>query len=930
MSSHDFLVSKCGSLSVTVEQLLSTLTALRTAVSIETPQKKRATRFTTRVAERSDNSATDLLWRILSELDCLVDRSQALQSQVEDINGIILRRNDSNPAELEDGNNTIHTVSQSTESRTITGSDQQADSAVVVSDSVMARSVPLHSLEAEGDDITDYCVTQVPTTPNPDKWNSMISLNARPESGTSTRSSRARYISPASSTATHLTWPESPACAFGQDASIPDVGYTEDDEQAPSFSAENIDATASKYKKAIADHEQPQSLAADNKARSLDPHQPVLVDDDDTNALRNEEHDLAVQIHSHEDEDENDAHGLNTRPEAPSPTGTATTRFMSPSISCSSAPQATAILSSTDMERLVPKLAEIEREGVGQHISVPVLDVNLADIQDRVDVDDENWQYTSIRYDAGPEGQGYASVYISHSKPSINWPAFTTELGRPTTEEARDIFENTIQNPPEGEIPYCVGHANILSDKPLNPGSIITENPAFKDLHAQCHHIGGHLSANRIRCEEMTSVEQTSTGLAYRGLRSYNEVYFGTGYKLWLAIAKHHIAKFDAFIKANWSCNKCNQAVSHQNLLLAPSRLKKEGIDYIIAVVGRGEAFWTLPGQQHATINFGYSAARSIKYSHPEDKLDFKSVIQCSDCGMFEVGKKYGAATALALALGPRRTPLVSTSSNRKRKAHQELPKTPCKMRARTNTATRRELSKIEGQLTAIPYHSPRIDRQNPSSTELDVYKRAAAVRSKLAIQQFSSLVQEWRQKQSTVTVDPTRHSLDQAVVMVKHCTGKARLQMLRLRLAQRRLAQETDKLKGPIQINHQPAFLDDLASRHGMTKTELQGHLRDGRRWDRICGPYDGLLPFILLDTYNDFGISKREWTMLGHREHIEEADAFHSLLDDEYIKNLSAAGKVFEDMISGAPVVFLWEESGFDLAADNVNVLLKQYAVK
>ncbi|KAF4957166.1 hypothetical protein FSARC_11375 [Fusarium sarcochroum] len=931
MSSHDFLVSKCGSLVVTVEQLLLTLTALRTTVSIGTPQKNRPTRFT-RAAEQSDNSATDLLWRILPELDCLVDRSWALQSQVEDINGIISRCNDSNLAEWEDGNNTTHIVNQSVESSTIMGSDQQADSAMMISDSVTALSVPLHSVDAEGDDIADYHVTQVPTTPSPAKRNSMRSPNTRPESGTSTRSSGAWYISPASSNATHSTWPESPTCAFGQDASILDAGYTEFEEQVSPSSAENLDVTPSRYEKAIADHQQPQSLTADNQSKSLDSYQPVLVDNgDDANTSRSEEHGVAVQIHSNEGEGEKDAPGLDTRPESPSSTGTTTTRFMSPSISYSSVLQVTAILSSTDMERLVPKLAEIEREVAGQHISVPVPDVNLADIQDRVDMDDENWQYTSIRYDAGPKGQGYASICISDSKPSIDWSAFTTEVRRPTAEEARDIFENTIQNPPDGEIPYCVGHANILSDKPLDPGSIIMGNPAFKDLRTQYHHIGGHLSANRIRCEEMTSVEQTSTGLTYRGLRSYNEVYFGTGYKLWLAIAKHHIAKFDTFVKANWSCNKCNQAVSHQNLLLAPSRLKKEGIDYIIAVVGRGEAFWTLPGQQHTTINFGYSAARSINYSHPADKLDFKSVIQCFDCGMFEVGKEYGAITALALALGSRRRPLLSTSPNRKRKAHQELSKTPWKMRERKNTITGRELAKIEGQLTATTYRSPRIDRQNPSPAELDVYKRAAAVRSRLAIQQFFGLVREWRQKgSSTVTVDPTGHSLDQAVAVVKHCTGKARLQMLRLRLAQRRFAQETDKLKGPIQMNHQPAFLHDLASRHGMTKTELQGHLYDGRQWDRVCGPYDGLLPFILLDIYNDFGITKREWIMLGRREHIGETDAFHSLLNDEYIRNLSAAGKVFEEMISGAPMVFLWEEGGLDPAADNADVLLKQYLVK
>ncbi|PNP77907.1 hypothetical protein FNYG_08633 [Fusarium nygamai] len=979
MSSHDFLISKCDSLLMTAEQLFSTLTALCSTVRTEASQKNRPTQFATRVAEPSDDSATNLLWRILSELNGLADRSQALQSQVEDISGIISRCNNSNTANWEDGKNATHTVSQSTQPPTASGSDQQADIPMLVSESIAARPAPFQSPEAEGDNINRSHATQAPTTPSPARQNPRASPNARPDSSTSTSSYTARHTSPAGSDATHLTWPESTTWVQGQDMARMGAESPQDDEQAQLSSAGNLNAPTSRCKWAITNHQRPRNHAADDTATSPDPHQPPMavngastsgngepniavaydgnpsqvVEDTfmtDSNIVANP----LVQIHSPEGEYDNDVHDqqiqflttpspsreegdladeavrLGTRRESTPPTSTTTTRSMPSSISGSSVSQATTTLSSADMEKLVPKLAELEREGVGQHISVPRLNVDLADIQECVNGDNENWQYTSMRYGAGPEGQGYARVYTSGSKTSIDWPAFTAEVKRPTAEEARAIFENIVQNPPEGEFPYYVGHANILSDKPLNPGPIITEKPAFKDLHTQFHHISGHLSANRIRCEDMTSVEQTSTGPTYRGLRSYNEVYFGTGYKLWLAIAKHHIAKFDAFVKANWKCNKCNQAVAHQNLLLAPSRLEKEGIDYIIAVVGHGEAFWTLPGQQHATVNFGYCAARSIYHSHPEDKLNPQNALQCSDCGMFKAGIECGATTVLALALGSSQTPLVSTPPNRKRKAHQKLSKTFCKMIVRTNAVARRELDKIEGEIAVIPYRSPQIDRQNPSLAELDVYKRVAAVRSKLAVQQFTDLVREWRQKQSTVTVDPTKHSLDQAMVLVKHYTGKARLQILCLRLAQRRLAQESDKVKGPIQLNHQPTFLDNLASRHGITKAELKGHLRDGRQWDRVCGVYDGLLPFILLDTYNDFGISKREWLMLGHKEHVEEADTFHNLLNDDYIKNISAAGKVFEEMISGVPVVFLWEESGIDPTADNVDVLLKQCLAK
>ncbi|KAJ4264487.1 hypothetical protein NW762_005687 [Fusarium torreyae] len=122
--------------------------------------------------------------------------------------------------------------------------------------------------------------------------------------------------------------------------------------------------------------------------------------------------------------------------------------------------------------------------------------------------------------------------------------------------------------------------------------------------------------------------------MVYRGLRSFNEVYFGTGFKLWLKIAVHHIEKFDEFVKANRRGKNCNQAVGHQNLLVPPSMLDAEGIDYQVSSVGRCEAELTEPGQQHQIINYGYCAARSINYLNPDDVFNPKLATHCDHCGL--------------------------------------------------------------------------------------------------------------------------------------------------------------------------------------------------------------------------------------------------------------------------------------------------------
>jgi hypothetical protein len=551
-------------------------------------------------------------------------------------------------------------------------------------------------------------------------------------------------------------------------------------------------------------------------------------------------------------------------------------------------------LSSTDMEMLVPRLAELERQGAGQHISVPLIDITLGDIQNAVNRNDDNWQYTSIRYEAGRKDEGYTMIYVSENKPAIDWAGFTAGLKRPTNEEARDILEQIPRNPPQGDIAYYVGHMDIASDKSLDPGPSITDNPDLKDLHTPHHHIGGPFSATRTHWEDLTQVEETSTGPVYHGLRSFNEVYYGPGFKIWLLIKKYHIAKFDAFIKANWQCNECDNAASHHCLLFAPSRLDREDIHYDIAVVGRGEALWTLPGQQHAIVNVGYCAARSINFLHPGDRVDFKKVTACSEDGMFAIGKKYGNITA---------APLVMTRRNHKRKAQQEHHKAYSKRITRTNTACKRELIEIENKLAAIRYRPIQIDRGNPSNAELNVYKKVAAVRSTVAIEQFIKLLEEWKEERSAIYIDETQDPLNKAVARVKIIAGKAMLSKFRLRLAQTELARESDKAKGPSQINHKEGFLEQLAADHQMGKAELKNHIQEGGQWNTVCASNDGLLPFIFLNANNAFAIKKMEWESLSRRsdEAREEARAFHELLNDDYTRNLCVSGKVFQEMVSG-----------------------------
>jgi hypothetical protein len=969
MSTTDPPIAKFNELITATQQLISELVNFRVKFCTDAPPRQRRTRSIAQTPEPSEISATDLRTELLPDLDGLLDRSRAIQSQAEEIraeaqsytlpsaaikiNQQQAKNRATNRPQLDpqsegpggDAHAPTPTLTeqlsdqealrQSRGSETppsqhtpdnqpplATCSSQQENTLMTAS----KRGMPP---EAEADDIAPRRAIQEPTTPNwdrqrPKQW---VSLNRRPDSVQSGSSSGSASdsptgyttsdTSPAGSIATHITWPESSAGACEQDEAMLDVNDAEDSAQTRQSFTGGLDE--------ITDPCSRHQSATDDRASSPNSQSPAVNDQPPGNPAANDgtssPGSQTPTVDARADQSPRNSAADNrtsplptvdggTSPDGKSDADDNLTQVLESAMDMLSAVTANptrTTLSPADMKRLVPRLAELERQGSGQHVIVPRRDdIHLADIQRAINMGE--WQYRSIYYKEGPNGKGDTRVYISEREAQMDWLGFTTEIKRPTDEEAKAIFENATQNPPDGDIPYYVGHVDLPPGKPLDPGAFITGNPDLKDLYTPYNHIGGPGSANRIHHEDKTFTKKTSQGLRFYGLRSFNEVYFGSGYKLWLVITRHHIAKFNAFIRANWKCKTCDHGVSHLCLLVAPSTLEREGIDYEIAVVGRGEAFWTLPGQPHQVINFGHCAAQSINFSHPEDNLDINKATECAECGFHR-----------------------QTQPRRKRKPHQAFVQPSSRKPTRNNTALVRELEGVKSKFLATHYRSPRMDEDHPSSEDIAVYKLSAAVRSTVAVQQFIGLVRQWRQQQSQsmFTIDSRKSRLDQAMALVVHYVGKTRLDKFCLRHAQMRLAQETEGEKLPDQLRNNTKSIDNLSTRYKMTTAEIHRHLRDGTQWNRICGRHGGLLAFFFLDIHNDFAIKKEEWVALGQLGNAELAETFHQHLDDDYTRNICEAGKIFEEMVSGAPVAFLWEEEerGLDLEADEIDVLLKQH---
>lgn len=144
------------------------------------------------------------------------------------------------------------------------------------------------------------------------------------------------------------------------------------------------------------------------------------------------------------------------------------------------------------------------------------------------------------------------------------------------------------------------------------------------------------------------------------------------------------------------------------------------------------------------------------------------------------------------------------------------------------------------------------------------------------------------------------------------------------LRYAQACVAREVDdRTRKRGQLRRSKASDETLAQRLDMDSRELKGHLEDGRLWNSVCGPFDGLLPFVLIDSSKPLYTRKKEWRRL----RAEQLEAFHGLLKDAFTEEMCRTGVTFQDITArGSNQVFQWENEKLDLTCKDWASLLSR----
>lgn len=183
-----------------------------------------------------------------------------------------------------------------------------------------------------------------------------------------------------------------------------------------------------------------------------------------------------------------------------------------------------------------------------------------------------------------------------------------TNVAKPSG-DVEQYLEDLYRNLPEEPIPYSVGPLSGSIAGQLQSyfpsGSEVTQLGDVPGVSTLFGHVGEEGSGTAFHCEDAN-------------LRSYNLTLIG--WKIWILIQPYHTAKFEDLVQRLTNCdNGCDQFVRHASVVIHPSILRAENIEFDIICSGPGEMVLTQPRQYHAVINRTASLAIATNFVLPNE-----------------------------------------------------------------------------------------------------------------------------------------------------------------------------------------------------------------------------------------------------------------------------------------------------------------------
>ncbi|CAI0654541.1 unnamed protein product [Colletotrichum noveboracense] len=507
-------------------------------------------------------------------------------------------------------------------------------------------------------------------------------------------------------------------------------------------------------------------------------------------------------------------------------------------------------------------------------------------------------------YTKGPDGSRYSFLKLSPSTKFV-LPDFSQMPEKPSEDEITAFLDDIANGPPKGSIPYYAGPPLTSSiESFLHPGDALASMEAIAGGNSPYVYIGAKYSGTGWHDDDAL-------------LWSCNYVSFG--WKLWLVVAEHHRAKFEAFVRRHWKANQCAQFVRHLSLFIGPSRLREEGIDFVVHCAGPGDMIIIRPGQYHAVVNFSSCFATAINFSLPGDRVMPPDLAVCKQCGLYPLHRPDFRVVSPP-PLDP--VPGVETehvSIAERTKLARRPAARPQDLQPAKKPKTSRphpELDEVIRQVLKVDKlcHIPRIDHRNPPSPE--VLKLAMAIGSRPAIQQFCDLVRSRREPNNTrlCLSNGLYARIKDRLGVISVSQRRTAFEKLLVRLNQYHLACEIKQARDG-RIKADGAVLAEIARKAGCSKDTLAYHQKFGNRLMRLCGDRHQLLCLIFLNSKNPFGISPDAFNGLDNAQ----LQTLHDLLDQPYLASICSAATLFIRSLDSSleDVDFRWEHESL-VAAD------------
>lgn len=435
-----------------------------------------------------------------------------------------------------------------------------------------------------------------------------------------------------------------------------------------------------------------------------------------------------------------------------------------------------------------------------------------------------------------------------------------SDVAKPSEEDVEQYLEGLYRNLPQEPIPYYVGPlSGPLAEKLQSnfpSGNEVRQLGDVRGVSTLYGHVGGKASGTAFHCEDANC-------------RSYNLVLIGG--KIWIMIKLHHTAKFEELVRRLTGCDtSCDQFVRHTSVVIPPSKLRAEGIEFDIIFAGPGDMVVTQPRQYHAVINRTASFAIATNFVLPDEDPIPERLPVCHLDGFYHLEHE------MVRKLRPKRKALGSPSSRRQR---------------------------------------PRLHETSPSPSEVSVVEvLVRETTSRDAILRFMNVVRGWRR-----VGDDFRGQLSQIGKCKKPhrpgaldslrtaCDKNSQLFSLLEILTSVQLVRNLDRHISTFT----PKSIDELLEIRGLdknnttTRKSVKNDLAGYQKWDRLCGEmpqytYEGILCFVP-PVFKD---SQKVTRTQIQRLRRDDIALFRSKLHEvECIQILCEVGRAFQSGIFGGP---------------------------